>query len=75
MNTQTIGVKSAPKYQILSPDGFTIEPVEAYPNKEEAIDAFVRWKEGYRKQGYYSSNEYGRIHPSDLQDYCQFKEI
>ena len=61
------------KYQVLSPDGFTIEREPSYyTSKKKAIEAFNKWKENYRKQGYYSSTNYGRIHLDDLVDYCQF---
>jgi hypothetical protein len=61
------------KYQVLSPDGFTIErDVVSYPSKKKALEAFTKWKENYSRQGYYSSVNYGKIHLSDLVDYCQF---
>ena len=64
------------KYQILSPDGFTIErEPHFYTSKKKALDAFNKWKNNYQQQGYYSSLKYGRIHLLDLQDYCQFTNI
>lgn len=61
------------KYQILSPDGITIErEVPYYTSKNKAMNAFDKWKENYSRQGYYSSVRYGRIDLSDLADYCQF---
>ena len=61
------------KYQILSPDGITIErEVPYYTSKNKAMNAFEKWKENYSRQGYYSSVRYGRIDLSDLADYCQF---
>lgn len=64
------------RYQILSPDGFTIERgVNYYPSRKKMMEAFKNWKENYKKQGYYSSVNYGRIHIDDLQDYCSLKEV
>ena len=61
------------KYQVLSPDGFTIEFENFYyRSKKKAMEAFNKWIERYNVQGYYSSAKYGRIHLSDLIDYCQF---
>lgn len=61
------------KYQILSPDGFTIErDVIGYPSRKKAMEVFNQWKERYKQQGYYSSTNYGRIDLLDLEDFCQF---
>ena len=46
------------KFQVLSPDGFTIEFDKAYyPSKKKAFEAFDKWKKRYELQGYYSSND------------------
>lgn len=59
------------KYRILSPDGFTIEfGVEHYPSSKKMMESFEKWKQRYEGQGYYSSNEYGRIPLDELFDYC-----
>jgi hypothetical protein len=60
------------KYQILSPDGITIETTASYKSKKQALQALERFKNQYRKQGFYSSAKYGNIHPSDIQDFCTF---
>jgi hypothetical protein len=60
------------KYQILSPDGITIQNTASYKTKKEALKALELFKNQYRKQGFYSSAKYGNIHPSDIQDYCTF---
>jgi hypothetical protein len=58
------------KYQVLSPDGFTIEfDKPYYEGSQLAFEAFDRWKKRYERQGYYSSNEHGRISLEDLEDY------
>jgi hypothetical protein len=62
-------------YDILSPDGFSISATETYTSKKQAIKAFDEWKKRYEIQGYYSSTKYGRIHLSELQNYCQLIEL
>jgi len=63
------------KYQILSPDGFTIEHEPYYTSIKKAKESFEAWKERYQRQGYYSSVNYGRIDLLDLEDYCQFIKV
>jgi hypothetical protein len=64
------------KYQVLSPDGFTIDFHKPYyTSQKKAIEAFEEWKKGYKKQGYYSSTPFGRIDLRDLHEYCTFKTI
>jgi len=64
------------KYQVLSPDGITIEREKgSYPSMKKALEAFNQWKSRYEVQGYYSSNNFGRISLGSLQQYCQFKKI
>lgn len=63
------------KYQVLSPDGFTIEFDKwTYPTKKEMMDSFYKWKKRYELQGYYSSNN-GRIPLDKLEKYCTFKTL
>jgi hypothetical protein len=64
------------KYQILSPDGFTIEfSKEYYKTKKDALKSFENWLDRYKVQGFYSSTNYGKIHILDIKDYCQFIKI
>lgn len=64
------------KYQVISPDGFTIEFENPYyTSKKKAIEAFERWLERYRQQGYYSSSRFGVLELKDLEQYCDFKVI
>jgi outer membrane protein assembly factor BamA len=64
------------QYTMLSPDGFTIEfGVNHYSSREKMEESFEKFKERYRRQGYYSSNEYGRIPLEDLWDYCLISSI
>jgi len=63
------------RYEVLSPDGFTIEfDRPYYTSKEKAFEAFDKWKERFRRQGYYSSNN-GRIPLEDLEDYMYIRKI
>ena len=62
-------------YEVLSPDGFTIEfDRPYYTSKEKAFEAFDKWKERYKIQGYYSSNN-GRIPLEDLENYMTIREL
>ena len=64
------------KVQVLSPDGITIEFDKwTYPSMKKAKEAFNNWKKRYEMQGYYSSNDYGRIPLNDLENYCQYKTL
>ena len=64
------------KFQVLSPDRITIEfDKPYYASKDEAFEAFDRWKKRYEFQGYYSSNDYGRIPLEELEDYIYVREI
>lgn len=65
----------AKKYQVLSPDGFTIEFDKGhYRSMKKAKEAFTNWIRRYEVQGYYSSNN-GRIPLNELENYCTFKTI
>ena len=66
-------MKSNTKYDVLSPDGFSIHPTDFYDSFDESVAAFEEWKKRYYHQGYYSSVNFGRIPLEDLEDYCQFK--
>lgn len=65
-----------PTYDVLSPDGFSIHHSDTYKTKEEAFKRFDEWKEGYRRQGWYSSGKFmagcpdGRIGLDELSIYC-----
>ena len=62
-------------YEVLSPDGFTIDfDRPYYTSKEKAMIAFNEWKERFRRQGYYSSNN-GRIPLEDLENYMTIREL
>lgn len=68
--------KTLKKIKIVSPDGFTIELDKPYYNSpSEAWKSYMRWKEQFERQGYYSSLQYGRIPLSELDSYCLFSII
>ena len=62
-------MKKKNKYVVISPDGFTIHPTQTYSSIPDAKLAFEKWKENYKRQGYYSSNN-GRIELADLAEHC-----
>jgi hypothetical protein len=58
---------------VLSPDGFTIRiGVPPFKTMKESFQYFAKWAKRYKRKGYYSSNEYGRIHLEDLDRYCRW---
>jgi len=63
------------KFDVLSPDGFSIHFSDVYNSKKEAIKAVKDWVKGYENQGYYSSVKYGRIDYLDIIDYCKLVEV
>ena len=62
------------KYDILSPDGFSIDFSATYSSMKAAKKAFETWKKRFEAQGYYSSNS-GRIALEDLEEYCTLVEL
>jgi hypothetical protein len=68
-------MKPSTRMEVLSPDGFTIEMgVASYANPKKALVAFQKWRERFREQGYYSSNN-GRIPLNELMDRCSFNFV
>jgi hypothetical protein len=59
-------------FRILSPDEFDINREGGFDTWQEAFKFYDEWKKGFEQQGYYSSTIHGRIHLSDLQDFCQW---
>ncbi len=72
---ENIDNKSTGKYDIISPDGFSIDREKTWNSPEEAIEAFKVWAKGFERQGYYSSVKYGRIDLRDLEEYCELVEL
>lgn len=63
--------KPKSKYNVLSPDGFTIHRDREYPSKRAAHKAAKEWTRNYTHQGYYSSVRFGRIPVNEIIDYCK----
>ncbi len=63
------------KYDILSPDGFSIQFDKVFNSLMAAKKAFAEWVKRYEIQGYYSSTNYGRIPLSELEEYCTLIEL
>lgn len=57
-------------FNFMSPDGFSISR-EDFSTQAQAESYFELWKKGYERQGYYSSNDYGRIELASLPQFCQ----
>jgi hypothetical protein len=69
------GGKMDEKYEVLSPDGFTIEfDKPYYTSKKKAYEAFDKWKKRYEGQGYYSSNN-GRIPLDELENNMTIRKM
>ena len=62
------------RFDILSPDGFSIDREKTYSSRSAAIKAFKAWAKRFEAQGYYSSNR-GRINLLDLADECSLIEV
>jgi hypothetical protein len=62
------------RYDILSPDGFSIFFDKTFKTKEDAMTNFFEWKKRYEQQGYYSSNN-GRIALNELEQHCKLIEV
>ena len=60
----------AKKLNVLSPDGFAIDPSKTYPSEAKAREAITEWKKRFEHQGYYSSMR-GRIPLDELDSYCK----
>ncbi len=67
-------MKKKQQYDILSPDGFSIDPSKTYDSPEKAIKALKKWKKRFKEQGYYSSNN-GRIDLLDLEESCELIDL
>lgn len=62
------------RYDVISPDGFSIHFSDTYKSVEEAEEAFEVWKKRFEMQGYYSSNR-GRIPLDELKEHCRIVEV
>lgn len=62
------------KYDVKSPDGFSIKAQGYFKSPEEAGEALDKWVQSYSKQGFYSSNN-GRIPLEQLALHCTLETI
>jgi hypothetical protein len=62
------------KYDVLSPDGHSIDSGDYYKSPEEAGEELDKWIKNFEKQGYYSSN-HGRIPLEQLALHCKLITI
>ena len=58
------------KFDVISPDGFSISMDELWKSKAEAKKALKEWIKRYQKQGYYASVN-GRIPLENLEKHCK----
>lgn len=65
----------ANKWQVLSPDGFTIERYDHYKTRKDALQALERFCKRYITQGYYSSSNRGHISLEELPNACKLTKI
>lgn len=63
------------KYDIISPDGLSIDREKTYTGLKAALDAFKEWVKKFESQGYYSSAKFGRIDLRDIDNFCEFKPV
>ena len=62
-------------YDVLSPDGFPIDPEEVYPDLESAHAAAVDYAARFAQQGYYTTARWERIPLEDLAGRCRIVEV
>jgi hypothetical protein len=62
--------KDFQQWDVIGPDGISIEFDKNYPSCIAAIRAFIAWREQYKRQGYYSSTIRGRIDLRELYYKC-----
>jgi hypothetical protein len=60
------------KYNIISPDGFSISIEGGFKTVYDALNIYQEWKKGFQAQGYCRSVE-GRIPIKDLDSRCIFR--
>lgn len=61
-------------YDVMSPDGISINRMQTYKTVEEAGEALDNFVERYKAQGYYSSN-HGKIPLEQLAFHCNLVTI
>lgn len=63
------------KFEILSPDGFSIIYGQTFTSMKTAEKIVKKWIEGYERQGYYSSVKFGRIPLNELPEYLTINNL
>lgn len=63
------------KYDVLSPDKFSISFDEVWDTPEEAKEALKKWIGRYKQQGYYSTSNRERIPLDELETWCEIVPI
>jgi hypothetical protein len=69
------GFNPALKFDLLSPDGFSIKRTGYFKTIKGVKSYFDKWLSCYKIQGYYSSVNYGRISLEELERYCTLVNI
>ena len=64
----------AAMFDVLSPDGFSIHPVNTYPTRADAESALRGWVNGFEFQGFYSTSRRERIPLDELAGRCRIVE-
>ncbi|HVD99546.1 MAG TPA: hypothetical protein VNB90_15160 [Cytophagaceae bacterium] len=70
-------IKSYIRYNVLSPDGFSLYRDREFIKEKNAIIAAKKWVKRYKSQGYYSTIKNGarvQIPLNEILDYCQVME-
>lgn len=62
-------------YDVLSPDGFSIDPQEVYQDLDSAHAAAVAFAERFVRQGFYSTARRERIPLEDIAGRCRVVEV
>lgn len=62
-------------FNVLSPDGISIEMDAEYKSKKLALSSLKRFIERYQRQGYYNSSSHGRIPVEMIICYCKLQKF
>lgn len=63
------------RYEVISPDGFSIHRDKTYVSHEEAMIGLREWVKRYESQGYYSTSNRERIEVDHIELYCKIVEV
>jgi hypothetical protein len=62
-------------YDVLSPDGFSIDPEAVYPDRDTARAAAAEFAKRFVRQGYYKTARWERIPPDEVAGRCRIVEV